>query len=153
MTITMEEVRAQLTPMEPDYTEAIKLGPEALPHLEILAESNDLIIAPRAVYLASLIGGEIAERILLKAAKNPSSSVRVQAAGGARNLRSETATRIFMINLEDSYFGVRNIALKSIKVVFSGKKLPDTLQSKITTMSKLDPEQFLRESSGKILKQ
>jgi hypothetical protein len=33
MPVTMEQVRGKLEPIEPDYTEAAKLGPDAMPFL------------------------------------------------------------------------------------------------------------------------
>src|SRR5215208_2613382 len=41
MTVTREQVLAQLYPDEPDYEGAAQLGPEALPHLMQLIEEGD----------------------------------------------------------------------------------------------------------------
>lgn len=152
MSVTMEQVLEQLTPIEPDYEGAAKLGRDAMPHLEQLAASNDLILAPRAVHLAGLIGGDSAPRLLFKAANSLFAEVRVQAAAGARNLPNEAATQILLKALDDSDFGVRNLALKSTKSLSKKGNLPEVLQKKILALSKSDPEQFIRESSNDLLK-
>jgi HEAT repeat protein len=152
MPVTMEQVRGKLEPIEPDYTEASKLGPDAMPFLEQLANSGDLIFAPRAVYLASLIGGDKAVRILLSAARSPVTIIRVQAAAAARNLPKEKTEDILLKALDDSDFGVRNVALKSIKALSPTAAMSEAIQKKITALSKSDPEQFIRESSNDLLK-
>jgi HEAT repeat protein len=152
MAVTMEQVRSQLTPIEPKYAEAAQLGPEAMPHLERLAAGPDLLLATRAVHLASLIGGDGAAHVLLDAAKNASAEVRVQAAAGARNLSGDAATRVLLIALRDSDVGVRNVALKSVRPVAARGELSGPLRERVAAMLESDPEQFLRESAGALLK-
>ena len=152
MSVTMEQVLEQLTPIEPDYEEAVKLGRDAMPHLEQLVASNDLILAPRAVHLAGLIGGDKAVRILLSAARSPVTIIRVHAASAARNLPKEKREDILLKTLDDSDFKVRNVALKSIKALSPAAAMSEALQKKITALSKSDPEQFIRESSNDLLK-
>jgi HEAT repeat protein len=149
MPVTMEQVREKLEPIEPDYTEAATLGPDAMPFLEQLANDADLLFAPRAVHLASLIGGDNAVRLLLNAVRSPVVIMRVQAAAAARNLPKEDAENILLKALDDSDSGVRNFALKSIRAMGA---MPVAIQKKIKTLSTSDPEQFIRESSSDLLK-
>lgn len=51
MSITMNDVRALLDPDEVDYSEAQKLGPEAIPFLMELVQGGDLGLASKAAYL------------------------------------------------------------------------------------------------------
>jgi HEAT repeat protein len=104
------------------------------------------------VYLASLIGGDKAVRILLSAARSPVTIIRVQAAAAARNLPKEKTENILLKALDDSDFGVRNVALKSIKALSPTAAMSEAIQKKITALSKSDPEQFIRESSNDLLK-
>ncbi|OGB25973.1 MAG: hypothetical protein A3I66_09790 [Burkholderiales bacterium RIFCSPLOWO2_02_FULL_57_36] len=145
----MEQVREKLERIEPDYTEAATLGPDAMPFLEQLVNSDDPLFAPRAVHLASLIGGDNAVRLLLNAVRSPVTIIRVQAAAAARNLPNQDAESILLKALDDADSGVRNFALKSIK---SMAAMPVAIQEKIRILSTSDPEQFIRESSSDLLK-
>jgi HEAT repeat protein len=151
MPVTMEQVRAQLTRIEPDYMDAAKLGSGAMPFLKRLAAGDDIPLAARAVYLASLIGGDQAVQILLSAAGNPSPDIRIQAAGGARNLPKTKAAKILLKALGDSDVGVRNIALKSTRAMASLGAMPAAIRKKVTTLSKSDPEPFIRKFSATLL--
>ena len=110
-----------------------------------------MILAPRAVYLASLIGGERSVRLLRNVTKSSFPEVRVQAAAAA-NLPNEAAGKILIRVLDDSAAGVHNVALKSTTALSSSGELPKTLQEKIMAMSKTDQEQFIRGSSTKLLR-
>src|SRR4051794_40817028 len=146
MPVTMEQVREKLEPVEPDYTEAATLGPDAMPFLEQLAANDaDPLFAPRAVHLASLIGGDHAFRVLLNAAHSQVTIMRVQAAAAARNLSNQDAEYILLKALDDSDFSVRNFAIKSIRAMGAMGVIPVAIQGKIKTLSISDPEQFIRE--------
>ena len=151
MPISFEQVREQLTPMEPNYSVAARLGNEALPHLERIATGKDLVIAPRAVYLAALIGGADAAPILLKAASSSSSALRIQAAANVKNLPNKTATEILLKALSDADPGVRKYALKSVKTLYTKIILPESIHEKVIAISNSDDSQLLKESSIKIL--
>jgi len=152
MAVTFEQVRAQLTPVEPNYVVAARLGIEALPHLEQIAAGKDLVIAPRAVYLAGLIGGASASKILLEAAASSFVALRIQAVANIKNLPREIAAEILMKSLSDRDPGVRKYALKSVKNFYTKILLPGIIQEKITAISNSDESQFLKESSIEILK-
>jgi hypothetical protein len=78
MPVTMEQVREKLEPIEPGYIEATMFGPDAMPFLEQLANGGDPMFAPRAVHLASLIGGDgaVAYCATLPAARTRSCACR-----------------------------------------------------------------------------
>lgn len=149
MPVTMEQVREQLEPIEPDYVEAAMLGPDAMPFLDQIANSDDPMLAPRAVHLASLIGGDHAVRILRRATGSRDPVMRVQAAAVARHLPREAAEDILLNALDDTDAGVRNFALKTIKVMAA---MPTAIQEKIKTLSTADPEPFIREFSSEVLR-
>lgn len=110
MAVTMEQVRAALDPEEPDYEEAAKLGPEALPHLEALVESGDTMLASKATYLASLIRGAGSVDIVKKAAQSDDPVVRVAAAAATTNLTAAAANAVLGNLIGDSDLGVRKVA-------------------------------------------
>lgn len=127
MVVTKQQVIDVLSPDEPNYPEAAKLGPDALPHLDNLVKTADPLLASKATYLASLIQGEQSIDVLKAASQSNHPEVRVAAAAGARNLVSAAAGAR---NLEPSRLndllsslnndqdaGVRKEATKSLKSV------------------------------------
>jgi HEAT repeat protein len=131
MPVTMEQVRAALDPEEPDYEQAAKLGPEALPHLERLISRKDPHLASKAASLAGMIDDERAARVVEKAAKHEDARVRVAAAYSAQYLSAEDASRVLTTALSDRDVGVQKVALKSVP-----KELTPELRSKIEAITK-----------------
>lgn len=112
MTVTMEDVRAALDPEEPDYEEAVELGPEALPHLQVLVNLGDPMLASKAAYLASLIDDVRAEEVVEDAARNVDPIVRVAAAAAAANLGTTVSSHVLRNLVNDPDAGVRKVAGK-----------------------------------------
>lgn len=146
MPVTMQDVRAALDPEEPDYVEAARLGAEALPHLEVLIRDEWPLLASKATYLASLVGGREADRILLEAARSSRAVVRVAAAAGARNLPAPDASDLLLVLLDDDDAGVRR---KALKVASPGVR-PEVLR-KIEALATEDPDAGLRALSSEAL--
>lgn len=151
MHVTVEQVELQLKRIEPNYAEAAKLGSGAMPHLEGFVESRDNVLAPNAVYLATLIGGERAARLLQKAAKSPLPEVRVQAAFGARSFPVKLAETVLLEVLDDTDPGVVSVALKSTRALMAKGDLPDRLQKKIAAIAPSHPNQVIREAAHNLL--
>lgn len=114
MAVTMDQVRAILEAEEPDYDEAARLGPEALPHLDALIGGPDLGLAVKATSLAGRIGTEGAAPVLERAAGHDERVVRVAAAAATRHVPGSAATPVLDRLLDDQDEGVRRMALKSI---------------------------------------
>jgi HEAT repeat protein len=115
MVVTLKQVKDALMPDEPNYKKtAAKFGPEALEHLETLIKTEPLLAA-KAAYTASLIQHEHSISVLRLAASSSLADVRVAAAHGSKNLRSEKVKDILESLKNDSDEGVRLKALKSIE--------------------------------------
>ncbi len=115
MVVTKQQVIDMLNPDEPNYPEAAKLGPDALPHLDTLVKTADPLLASKATYLASLIQDEQSIDVLKAAAQSNHPEVRVAAAAGARNLSvTETKDILFKL-LADEDIGVREEAMNTLK--------------------------------------
>ena len=151
MAVTMEQVLMKLAPIEPDYEDAARLGPDALPHLEQLAEGPDTLMAAKAISLASLIRTPRSVQLLLKASQSSAPEIRVQAAWGIGNLPPEAAQAILPRLLNDADAGVRSVSLKSSRKVFPKESMPAVIKEKIAALSKDDPEPFIREASTRLL--
>ena len=114
MPLSMADVRAVLDPEEPDYEAAAALGPEALPHLEALVRGSEPMLASKAAYAASVIGGAQAAETVLEAARSDDASVRVAAAAAAANLEASQASNVLETLVGDSDPGVRKVARTSV---------------------------------------
>jgi hypothetical protein len=114
MAVTMKDVRAALDPEEPDYQEAAQLGPDAVPHLEVLVNSGDSMLASKATYLASLIRDAKSAEIVGTAARSDDPVVRVAAAAATSNLPTSGASTILEDLVADPDPGVRKVARASV---------------------------------------
>jgi hypothetical protein len=110
MAVTMNDIRGALDPEEPDYQEAAKLGPDALPHLEVLVSSGDAMLASKATYLASLIKDAKSADIVRTAAHSTDPVVRVAAASAAANMPASGSSDILVDLVGDPDPGVRKVA-------------------------------------------
>lgn len=113
MVITFEVVSAVLNADEPDYTEAAKLGPDVLPHLDTLVKTADPLLASKAAYLASLIKHETSVEILKSAAKSKYPEVRVAAASSAKNLDPDKINEVLSLLKDDKDPSIRKHVEKS----------------------------------------
>ena len=150
MSVTMQQVLAEIDRDEPDYSVFPGLGTEALPHLQLIVEANDGLRAAKAAYAASLIAGPGGLDVLTKAAEHADPQVRVAVAHGLRNatgaagLGAATATPNDLLErlLSDGDDGVRKIALGTT-VVLGRSDLSD----KIASIAADDPVEFLRDAA------
>ena len=87
MAITLEQVRRQLEPDEPNYGEAARMGVEALPHLLVLVRGSDAMLASKAAYLAGIIDADLSVDVLVAAAESSIPEVRIASAAAVRHLK------------------------------------------------------------------
>lgn len=148
MSISMNDVRAHLNREEPDYRKAAEeLGLGAIPFLLEIVRQGDVMLASKAAYLASVIGGNESAAVLEAAAKNLDPVVRVAAASGLKNLPVELAGKVLDSLLDDRDLGVRRITLNAISAIGSSE-----LASKVERIAKSDPEDLIREAASVALK-
>jgi HEAT repeat protein len=140
MAVTSEQVRAALTPEEPDYEAAADLGPDALPHLQRLVEGHDPNLASKAAYLAGRIGHADAAPILEVAAASDEPAVRAAAASGVRHLPAEEGDSVLQTLVDDDDPSVRKLALKAIPASPSRE-----LADKLEVLREHEPEPALRD--------
>ena len=125
---TVEELRKSLSADEPDYVALSKdLDPEDLPNLRTLKQTEDPLMASKAVYLSSLISDKRSIEILKDAADDPRPEVRIAAASGSANFVSTASMRDTLSSVDvsgveevlnklrnDSDVGVSKTARKSL---------------------------------------
>jgi hypothetical protein len=127
MAVTMQQVRAELDPDEPDYARAAGLGADALPQLETLIEGADAQLAAKAASLAGMISAADSSAVLEKAARHGDPRVRVAAAAASRNLSDAEASRLLSHLVGDSDIGVQKLALRSVPPAMTAE-LQDELE-------------------------
>src|SRR5262252_1765553 len=129
MSVTIQQVLAQLNPDEPNYQQAAGLGPEAVPHLKSLVLGGDSGLASKAAYLAGFIASDQSTSVVELAARSPDPIVRVAAAASLRNLRTVPLSSAFLL-IDDVDPGVRRLTLESLQV-----QRPIAFKSKIQEMA------------------
>ena len=140
----IQQVKAWLDSEEPDYPGAARaLGAAALPALTELIRGNDLALASKATYLASLIPHPGAADALRAAQARSEPLMRVAAASGIRNLDPAHGEQLFEALHRDPDAGVRKVALRSA----AGLNSPAVLQ-RLRAVEASDPEPPLRELAG-----
>ncbi|HEU5159011.1 MAG TPA: HEAT repeat domain-containing protein [Streptosporangiaceae bacterium] len=131
MPVTFDDVRAALLPDEPQYAAAAaSLGTDALPHLAALVAGDDINLASKATYLASMIDPADTSNAVRTAAEHSEPVVRVAAAGAAGNLGGDAAEPILLTLLDDEDVGIRKVALLSVRATPGPE-----LTAKITELS------------------
>lgn len=147
MPVTMQQVLAEIDKDEPNYAAIAALGAEAIPHLQLIMQSDNPLRVAKAAWAASLIGGTASVEALKQAAAHSDPQVRIAAAHGLRNLSavapSDTLTRL----LDDQDPGVRKGALDT-----AGRLNRPELRAKIVTMAASDREEHLRKAAEAMIK-
>ena len=98
------------------------------------------MLASKATYLASLIGGEQSVRIVETAVQRPEPEVRIAAAFGVRNLKIADAEPIVDRLIEDEDVGVRKVTVTSM-IAFDSP----AMNARVRELSQQDPEPLIRD--------
>ncbi|GAB2816933.1 hypothetical protein GCM10022221_13500 [Actinocorallia aurea] len=114
MPVSLKDVLDALVPEEVDYAAAEALGPEALPHLALLAGGSNVPLAAKAVYLAGRIGADAAGAVVAGAAEAPDPRLRVAAAASLPWAPAEAAADLSGRLRADPDPGVRRHAAKAL---------------------------------------
>jgi len=145
MPITIQDVINQLDREEPDYTQAARLGAEALPFLRQLVQGNNLALASKAAFLAGQIGGQGSLQVLEVAAHHSDPIVRVAAAASAKNV-TELSSTLANTFLNDTDPGVRKWGLRTLEVAH-----PQGIRPSVENIMNVDPDPALRELARKVI--
>jgi hypothetical protein len=94
MAMTDQELKLALDSEEPQYQEIVaQLDESDVPRVRQFAESGDVALASKAVYLASLLKSEAAHEIVVRAAGSGNELVRVASATAIGNLPTSPRER------------------------------------------------------------
>jgi len=111
---TLEELRNQLSAIEPDIDMFDGIGPSEIPLLEQLLQDEEAWMASRAIFALSRIPDPKALAILSHEVSDPRPEVKVALAASVKNLKSSDANDILLKLLNDTNIGVRKFAIQAV---------------------------------------
>lgn len=148
MPMTLEQLRNQLSEIEPEDSTFLGIGPPEIPLLDQLLQDEEAWMASRAVFALSRQPDRQAVRILSRVAADPRPEVRVALAASTRNLRPKDANGILLQLLEDEDMGVRKFAVEAISVAHN-----TAVRAKLKDIEDQDPVPVLREAARTRMKE
>ena len=147
MPVTLEQVLRVLSADEPDYASAARLGVNALPHLQVLANGPDVGLAAKAVHLASLIGGNISSDVIADAAQHTNPILRIVAAASLNSIAADRFADTAVRLISDQDRAVRQRALNSLPEAIS-----QDLRDRLEQLADALPEGPHRSEVVKVIK-
>ncbi|HEX8249371.1 MAG TPA: HEAT repeat domain-containing protein [Pyrinomonadaceae bacterium] len=145
---TLQEVRNILSDIEPDEGMYAKLDVEDIPHLKTLLGDEEAWMASRAVFALSRLETEEAHNLVIEAAKDSRSAVRVAAAVSSSLLPAKAADKLLDTLIADKDVSVKRFAITSMSKNASAK-----LVKKLADISANDANEFIRTVSADKLKE
>jgi hypothetical protein len=143
---SVDELRRELDKDELDYPAlAVAFGEAGLPALQEIVAEDDPRLAPKAAYLAGLIGGPTSHEVIALAARSRHEVVRVAAAAAVTALPTEYAAEITAALLQDPDPGVRVRAAKSARKIRN-----PGLSARLREMAAQDPTPYVRDLAAEI---
>ena len=142
MAMTLEELRHQLSDIEPDEATYSGIGADEIPLLEQLARDPEAWMASRAVFAASRVADARAKAILARAAGDPRPQLRVAAAAATKNLEPAAANSLLLQALNDSDLGVRKFAVHR-----SRRRIASRCTRRLRELESADPAPAIRTAA------
>lgn len=142
MPMTLEQMRSQLSAIEPDDSTYAGIGSSEIPMLDQLLQDEEVWMASRAVFALSRVSDAKAVAILSRAAGDPRQEVRVAVAASVSNLKPNDANNMLLKLLTDPELGVRKFAVQAI----SGTHDP-AVHAKLRDIQTRDPAPAIRDAA------
>ena len=143
MTMTMDELRAQLSSIEPDESTYAGIGPDEVPLLRELLDDDEAWLAARAVHALSRIDDPAAQDALAEAAGKPRMEVRVAVATSSANMPAETSDQVLAGLLADDHSAVRKWAINAVS-----ERNSAAVREQVTALAANEPDDRLRGLAG-----
>ncbi|MEU8263686.1 hypothetical protein AB0C02_24060 [Micromonospora sp. NPDC048999] len=143
MPISLEELRRLLSSDEPDYRAiAAAAGPEAAEHLRVLARDDNVMLASKAVYAASLVDPTAGEQVVREAAASDQPLLRIASASALVNLREDARNRVAERLIDAGDVGVEKLVIRSL-----GPSLTPRLQQSLARLADSSDSATIRDLS------
>ena len=133
MPMTLDQLRRQLSAIEPNETTYAGLSSSEIPLLQQLLKDPEPWMPARAIFALSRIANDSAVGMIRKAIADPRPEVRVAIAASAANLAAKDSNVILSKILEDQDVGVRKFAVQSISARTTLVFMPNDKLSKHKT--------------------
>jgi HEAT repeat protein len=140
MSKTLEQLRYQLSAIEPDESTYDGIGPSEIPLLERVLQDNAAWMASRAVFALSRLSDSRAVPAWSRAAADPRPEVRVAVAASLSNVKPSDANDILLKLLTDAELGVRKFAVQSVSGTHNA-----AVHAKLRDLETQDPAPWIRE--------
>lgn len=140
MPITLDQLRRQLSDIEPTEATFSGIGPSEIPLLTQLLKDPEHWMTARAVFALSRIADDGAVAQIRKALAHPRPEVRVAIAESASYLTPKDSDVVLEALLNDKDAGVRKVAIRSISVENS-----PSIQARLKTIETEDPVFLMRD--------
>ena len=143
MTMTMDELRAQLSSIEPDESTYAGIGAEEVGMLRELLDDDEAWLAARAVHALSRIDDPAARDALAEAAGKPRMEVRVAVATSSSNMPAETSDQVLASLLADDHSAVRKWAINAVS-----ERNSAAVRDQVTALAANEPDDRVRSLAG-----
>ena len=143
MSMTMSELRAQLSSIEPTEATYAGIGPEEVGLLRELLDDDEAWMAARAVHALSRIDDPAARAALAEAAGKPRMEVRVAVASAARDLPPETSDEVLPALLADDHAAVRKFAVGAVT-----ERNSAAVRDQVAALASSEPDDRVRGLAG-----
>jgi HEAT repeat protein len=142
--MTLQQLKNQLSAIEPSEGTYDGIGPEEIPLLTQLLHLRDTEpwMASRAVFALSKIPDSRAVEALSHVTADPRAEVRVAAAASMTNLKPVDANKILLALLPDSDLGVRKFAVRAVSAAHD-----TAVHLKVRDIETRDPVPAIREAA------
>jgi HEAT repeat protein len=138
--MTLEEIKNQLSAIEPDEGIFTGIGSSELPFLEQLLQDEEVWMASRAVFALSRVANAKAVTILSQAVTDPRPEVRVAVAASVSHLKPQDANNILLKLLADTELGVRKFAIQAVSEAHDA-----AVHAKLRDLETRDPAPPIRD--------
>jgi len=136
---TVEEIKAILSSIETNETMYSLLDQTDIPNVKRMMDEAEPWLAARAIFALSRLGGDESHNIILRAATDERSEVRIAVAASCEILPDAISDTVLNSLIEDSEPGVKKFAIKSIT-----KTSETRLKEKLRAFSREETNEPLR---------
>ena len=142
MPMTLEQIKNQLSAIEPDDGTYSGIGPSEIPFLEELLQDKEVWMASRAVFALSRVSDAKAVTLLSRTVADPRPEVRVAVAASVSNLKPKDANNILLKLLTDTELGVRKFAVQAVSGAHDA-----AVHAKLRDIETRDPAPPIRDAA------
>jgi HEAT repeat protein len=140
--MTLEQLRNQLSVIEPDDGIHDGIGASEIPLLEQLLRDKEAWMASRAVFALSRVSDAKALTILVRSLTDPRQEVRVAIAASVRNLKPNDANNMLIKLSTDAEVGVRKFAVEAVSKAHNA-----AVHAKLRDLEAQDPAPSIRDAA------